>query len=63
MAEKKITLTLEDGQMVEKPLEYRLEDLAKERSKAGQALVVAAKVNNKLRELTYHLEDSLSGWI
>jgi len=58
MTDRTINVKFSDGHEQEVPYEMRLEDLAKVRHEDGAPLIVAARVNNKLRELTYHMSEN-----
>ncbi len=57
MTERTINVKLKDGHEIKVPYEMRLEDLAKRYGGEKEPLIVAARVNNKLRELTYHMQE------
>ncbi len=57
MTDRTLNVTFSAGKEQEIPYKMRLEDLAKVKRGAGDPLIVAARVNNKLRELTYHLDE------
>lgn len=57
MTERTINVKLKDGHEIKVPYEMRLEDLAKRYGGENEPLIVAARVNNKLRELTYHMQE------
>ncbi len=57
MTDKTIKVIYADGNEENVPFEIRLEDLARKHSSEHTPQIVAARVNNKLRELTYHLEE------
>lgn len=58
MTDRTLNVKFSDGHEQEVPYEMRLEDIAKVHHDEGAPLIVAARVNNKLRELTYHLSEN-----
>jgi len=58
MTDRTLNVSFSTGKTQEVPYEMRLEDLAKVHQGAEEPMIVAARVNNKLRELTYHLEEN-----